>query len=130
MREKSIPGELYIEGNQISDTGAIVLNDRKKLAENGFVNVIIALDSDGNLLDNPLLISRGFVYNKEAEDLLEQARKLVAETIADEKKNGLEDTAHLKKKIYQSLNKYFYEKANRSPLILIEIMEIPVLSPV
>lgn len=123
-------GELYIEGNQISDTGSIVLNDRKKLAENGFVNVIIALDSAGNLVDNPLLISRGFVYNKEAEDLLEQARKLVAETIADEKKNGLEDTALLKKKIYQSLNKYFYEKTNRSPLILIEIMEIPVLSPV
>ena len=63
-------GELYIEGNQISATGAIVLNDRKMLAENGFVNVIIALDSAGNLLDNPVLISRGFVYNKEAEKLL------------------------------------------------------------
>ena len=119
-------GELYIEGNQISATGAIVLNDRKMLAENGFVNVIIALDSAGNLLDNPVLISRGFVYNKEAEKLLEEAKKLVVKTLEEEKKNR----SFLKKSIYQTLNKYFYEKTNRSPLILIEIMEIPVLSPV
>ncbi len=96
------------------------------LAENGFVNVIIALDSAGNLLDNPVLISRGFVYNKEAEKLLEEAKKLVVKTLEEEKKNR----SFLKKSIYQTLNKYFYEKTNRSPLILIEIMEIPVLSPV
>ena len=69
-------GELYIEGNQISDTGAIVLNDRKRLSENGFVNVIIAMNSTGELLESPL-ISRGFVYNKESEELLERPKRLI-----------------------------------------------------
>ena len=123
-------GELYIEGNQISDTGAIVLNDRKRLSENGFVNVITAINYNGELLDSPRLISRGFVYNKESEELLEQAKKQVIKTIEKHKQKNQNDISLLKKKIYEALNKYFYEIANRSPLILVEILEIPVFSPV
>lgn len=123
-------GELYIEGNQISDTGAIVLNDRKRLSENGFVNVIIAMNSTGELLESPLLISRGFVYNKESEELLEKAKKQVINTIERQKQRNQKDNSLLKKKVYEALNKYFYETASRSPLILVEILELPASNPV
>ncbi len=118
-------GELYIEGSQISDTGDIVLNDRRRLSENGFVNVIIALNSQGDILETtPRLISRGFVYNKESEKLLNQAKVQITETIEKQKDSTIKDISLLKKKIYQSLNNYFYETTNRSPLILIEILEL------
>ncbi len=118
-------GELYIEGRQISDTGDIVLNDRRRLSENGFVNVIIVLNSQGNILETtPRLISRGFVYNKESEKLLNQAKVQITETIEKQKDSTIKDISLLKKKIYQSLNNYFHETTNRSPLILIEVLEI------
>ncbi|MFP4015880.1 MAG: ribonuclease J [Halanaerobiales bacterium] len=125
ITEKIETGELYIEGYQISDTGEIVLNDRKRLSENGFVNVIIALNASGEMLTAPRLVSRGFVYNKESEKLINQAKILITKTIEKESESTRKDISLLKKKIYETLNRYFYETTNRSPLILIEILELP-----
>ncbi|MFP4662219.1 MAG: ribonuclease J [Halanaerobiales bacterium] len=124
ITERIETGELYIEGYQISDTGEIVLNDRKRLSENGFVNVIIALNSRGEILTTPVLVSRGFIYNKESEKLINQAKILISKTIEKESNNTRKDISLLKKKIYETLNRYFYETTNRSPLILIEILEL------
>ncbi|MFW5971944.1 MAG: ribonuclease J [Bacillota bacterium] len=124
IKDKIETGELYIEGNQISDIGEIVLNDRKRLSENGYFNVVIAMDPEGNLLGEPHLITRGFVFNKESDKLLNDAKALTMNTFMEYQNGNIEDISLLKKKIYQSLNNYFYQITNRSPLILVEVMEI------
>ncbi|MEJ6952558.1 ribonuclease J [Natronospora cellulosivora (SeqCode)] len=117
-------GELYIEGRQISDTGDIVLNDRRRLSENGFFNIFITMDSERNNLGEIKFLSRGFVYNKESNKLINQAKEVVNKTLEKSKEKNINDLSDIKKKIYESLNKYFYEETNRSPLILIEIIEL------
>ncbi|MDI3548306.1 MAG: ribonuclease [Halanaerobiales bacterium] len=124
ITEKIKAGEIYIEGNQISDTGEIVLNDRKRLAQNGFVNIIIPVNREGEFLGSPTIISRGFVYNKESENFLEQARRKVARTLQEISKKRISDWSLVKKKIIDVLNEYFYKQANRTPLILPVIIEI------
>ncbi len=117
-------GQMYIEGNQLSDTGAVVLNDRKRLSENGFVNIIIAVNNRGDFISQPKLVSRGFVYNKESEQLLIAARELIVKTLKDLDNKKIIDYSLVKKKIIATLNKFFFEKTKRSPLILIEMLEI------
>lgn len=116
--EKIAVKEMYIEGRQISDTGDIVLNDRKRLAENGFVNIIIPVDSKGKFLKNIEIISRGFVLNKESERLFEKVKETIKKVLLNTRKKDLADYSLIKKDIGNSLNKLFYEKTNRSPLIL------------
>jgi ribonuclease J len=128
ITEKIKTGVFYIEGNQISENGEIVINDRKRIARSGFVNVIIPVNEDGKPSGEPYLISRGFVYNKESEKLLSEAKKTVLKSLNEEDNNRINDFSVIKKKIISSLNNYFYEKTNRSPLILVEFMPIKVNS--
>ena len=101
-----------------------MLNDRKRLSENGFVNIIIAVNNRGDFISQPKLVSRGFVYNKESEQLLIAAREVIVKTLKDLDNKKIIDYSLVKKKIIATLNKFFYEKTKRSPLILIEMMEI------
>lgn len=119
ITDKIEVGELYIEGNQLSDTEEIVLKDRQKLAENGFLNIIIPVKNDK--IQSPLVISRGFVFNKESKKLLNQTRKKVVETL-NKKRDNIEDQSLIKKEVINTLNKFFYQKTNRSPLILVEFL--------
>ncbi len=123
IAEKIKAGVQYIEGNQIFENGEIVLNDRKRLAQNGFVNVVIPISEKGKVLD-PLLVSRGFVYNKDSEKLLAEAKKTILNSLGEEDKKVINNFSIIKKRVISSLNNYFYEKTNRSPLILVELLLI------
>ncbi|MFW6034760.1 MAG: ribonuclease J [Halothermotrichaceae bacterium] len=116
-------GQLYIESNKLSDTGDIVLKDRKRLAENGFIIIILPATVNNNILPKPKLISRGFVFNKDSEKLLNGAKQRVIEYL-DNKKEKTRDFSLIKKDIYHDLKKYFYEMTNRSPLILTEFVKV------
>ncbi|MTI59849.1 MAG: ribonuclease J [Firmicutes bacterium] len=119
-------GELYIEGYQISKTDELVLTERRKLSENGFINIILAVDQKLNLYSRPLLISRGFIYKNELQAVLNDAKEIVVKALQTLRsdKNKSSDPSLLKNRINSILGKYFYEKTNRSPLIITELLII------
>ncbi len=129
ITEKIKTGVSFIEGNQIFENGEIVINDRKRIARSGFVNVIIPINDD-ELSGEPYLISRGFVYNKESEKLLSEAKKTVLKNLNKEDNYRINDFSTIRKRIILSLNNFFYEKTNRSPLILVEFMPVNVNSQI
>lgn len=110
-------GEIFIEGNQVTETGQIVLNDRKRLARNGFLDIIIPVNENSDIIEKPVLNSRGFVYNKESEDLLNDVKKEVLKILKKHKKEKTSDWQLVKKDIVTNINNYLYEKINRVPLI-------------
>ncbi|QTL97096.1 RNase J family beta-CASP ribonuclease [Iocasia frigidifontis] len=126
VTEKVAVGELYIEGYQISKTDELVLTERRKLSENGFINIILAVDQKLNLYSRPLLISRGFIYKNELQAVLNDAEEVVVKALQTLKsvKNKSSDPSLLKNRINSILGKYFYEKTNRSPLIITELLII------
>ena len=103
----------------------MVLRDRKHLAQDGMLVVVLSLSSeDGGIISGPDIITRGFVYVKEASDLIEEMRTLVTETIYACNANDITDWATLKTSIKTALSSYLYKTTRRSPMILPVIMEV------
>lgn len=116
-------GRVFVDGYGVGDVGSVVLRDRKHLAQDGMVVVVIALSSeDGGLISGPDIITRGFVYVKEAEGLLEELRAVAFEAL-DICQNRC-DWAEVKSNVKNALSDYLYKKTKRSPMILPVIMEI------
>lgn len=118
-------GEIYVDGLGVGDVGNIVLRDRQHLAEDGILIVVLTLEKYGNqVLAGPDIVSRGFVYVRESEVLIEEARMLVADAVDTCLGRGVSDWGKLKNVIRDALSDYLWKKTKRSPMILPIIMEV------
>lgn len=118
-------GNVLVDGLGVGDVGNIVLRDRKHLSEDGLIVVVVSISKeDGAIISGPDLISRGFVYVRESEDLLKSAKKVVDDVLKDCEENNITDWATLKFRIRNSLRNYLYDNIKRNPMILPIIMEV------
>jgi len=123
---ENIPsGEIYVDGIGVGDVGNIVLNDRKHLSKDGIIIVVATIDSSsGYVVSGPDIVSRGFVYVKENELLMNRARDLACRVIDESYDKKYHDWNSVKTKLRDELSKLMYEKTKRSPMILPIFMEI------
>ncbi|SFJ23857.1 ribonuclease J1 [Thermoflavimicrobium dichotomicum] len=118
-------GKVLIDGLGVGDVGNIVLRDRKLLSQDGILVVVVTLSkTNGTILSGPDIISRGFVYVRESEQLLEDATQVVNQTMERCMKDQVSEWASLKTSIRDSLSKFLYERTRRRPMILPIIMEV------
>lgn len=125
-RLPSVPaGKVFVDGLGVGDVGSIVLRDRKHLAEDGLVVAVCTISSnDGHIISGPDVVSRGFVYVRESESLMVEAKDLVTSVLENCADNNVHDWSTLKTRIKDELSKLLYEKTRRSPMVLPIIMEI------
>ena len=118
-------GQVLVDGYGVGDVGSVVLRDRKHLAEDGLFVVVITMDSaTGEVVAGPDLISRGFVYVKESEQLLEDAREVACQALSNCYVTGVRDWSAIKIRVRDAVSKFLYDKTKRSPMILPIIMEV------
>ncbi|MBR0464353.1 MAG: ribonuclease J [Clostridia bacterium] len=118
-------GEVLIDGLGIGDVGNVVLRDRKHLSQDGLLIIVLAIDhQSGAILSGPDIISRGFVYVRESEDLVEGAKTAVRQILDTYDNIALGDYAELKASIRDTVQRYVYSSLKRSPMILPIIMDI------
>lgn len=118
-------GRVLVDGLGIGDVGSIVLRDRKHLAQDGLIVVVCTMDfSNGYIVSGPDIVSRGFVYVRESEPLMETAKNKVVKVLESCSEEGIREWGIMKTKIKEDLSKFFYEQTKRSPMILPIIMEI------
>ena len=119
-------GKVLVDGYGVGDVGNIVLRDRRHLAQDGLIVVVATVDLDEQmLLSGPDVVSRGFVYVREAEDLMEEARQVAYDAIMDVIDYGERaDRMRLKKRVKEALTQFLYSKTKRKPMILPIIMDI------
>ena len=118
-------GGVLVDGLGIGDVGNIVLRDRQNLAQNGIIIVVLTLAKYTNqLLAGPDIISRGFVYVRESEDLMEEAQEVVDESVQNCLESNVNDWGKIKHVIRDSLSDFLWKKMKRSPMILPIIMEV------
>ena len=118
-------GDLLVDGLGVGDVANIVLRDRQHLAEDGIMIVVLALDqASGYLVSGPDIVSRGFVYVKESDELMEEARERMAEVIENCLDRGITDWGKIKNSIKDSLGDYVWKKTKRRPMILPIILEV------
>lgn len=118
-------GRVFVDGYGVGDVGSVVLRDRKHLALDGMIVVVISLSNqDGALISGPDIITRGFVYVKESEKLMEELRSVVLETLDHCEERSKADWAALKAAVRNDLSGYLYKKTKRNPMILPVVMEV------
>ena len=118
-------GRILVDGSGVGDIGSVVLRDRKILSEDGLVVVVATVDTNGGyVVSGPDIISRGFVYVKESEELVERARKVSEATLNRVISKGYDDRIQIKGLIRDELSKFIYKETKRRPMILPIIMEI------
>ena len=118
-------GGILVDGLGVGDVGNIVLRDRQNLAQNGIIVVVLTLEKHSNqLLSGPDIVSRGFVYVRESEDLLEEAHNIVANAVEDCLDRRVSDWGKIKNIIKDSLSEFLWKRMKRSPMILPIIMEV------
>lgn len=118
-------GAILVDGLGVGDVGNIVLRDRQHLAEDGILIVVLGLDcASGELVSGPEIVSRGFVYVRESDELMEEARLLMYDVIVKCLDKGVSDWGRLKSNIKDNLSEYVWKKTKRRPMILPIIMEL------
>ena len=118
-------GKVFVDGTGVGDVGSVVLRDRKHLAQDGMIVVCVNLSSqDGSVITGPDIITRGFIYVKESEDLMEELRAVAMEAIERCGRKRTRDWAAIKTAIKNDLSGYLYKHTKRNPMILPVIMEI------
>jgi len=118
-------GGILVDGLGVGDVGNIVLRDRQNLAQNGIIIVVLTLEKYSNqLLAGPDIVSRGFVYVRESEDLLDEARQIVDDAVMDCLDRHLTDWGKIKNIIRDSLSDFLWKRMKRNPMILPIIMEV------
>lgn len=118
-------GAILVDGLGVGDVGNIVLRDRQNLAQNGIIVVVLTLEKYSNqLLARPDIVSRGFVYVRESEDLMEEARVIVSDAVQDCLNRHINDWGKIKNIIRDSLSDFLWKRMKRNPMILPIIMEV------
>ena len=118
-------GKVFVDGTGVGDVGSVVLRDRKHLAQDGMIVVCVNISSqDGSLISGPDIITRGFIYVKESEDLMEELRNVALEAIDRNHRKHVHDWAALKSAIKNDLSGYLFKTTKRNPMILPVIMEV------
>ncbi|HJB13027.1 MAG TPA: ribonuclease J [Candidatus Oscillibacter excrementigallinarum] len=114
----SVPaGEVYVDGSGVGDVGAVVMRDRKRLAEDGMVVVVLPISShDGNLLSEPEIITRGFIYVKESGDLMKELQSVARD--AAENVRRRKDDGELKGSVKSAVSSYLFKTTKRSPMVI------------
>ncbi len=118
-------GRVFVDGYGVGDVGSVVLRDRKHLAEDGMIMVVCAMSAeDGALISGPDIVTRGFIYVKESEGLMEELRRVAVDAIEKCNIRYATDWAAIKTEVKETLSDYLYKKTKRSPMILPVIMEV------
>ena len=117
-------GKVFVDGLGVGDVGNIVLRDRQHLSQDGLIVVVLTMDRVGNILAGPDVISRGFVYVRESENLMEEVKFLINTEVMKCAENHITDWATIKSTIRDSLREYIFQTTKRNPMILPIIMEI------
>ena len=118
-------GKIFVDGTGVGDVGSVVLRDRKHLAQDGMVVAVVSLSSeDGSLISGPDIVTRGFVYVKEAEELIRELKMITVETLDQCAAKNIKDWSTIKNTVKTKLSDYLYKKTKRNPMILPVIMEI------
>ncbi len=118
-------GKVFVDGSGVGDVGNIVLRDRKILAEEGIIMVVAAIDHQtGQLVSGPDIVSRGFIYVRENEDLIGEARHVVTEALKKSLKKGNLEWTALKNDMKDALQHYISTKTKRAPMIIPIIMDV------
>ena len=118
-------GAVMVDGTGVGDVGSVVMRDRHRLAEDGMVVVVVTLSSyDNALLCEPEILTRGFVYVKEAEGMLDELRRVTKESVEACENMGITDWASIKSRIKSNVSSYLYKTTKRSPMVLPLISEV------
>lgn len=123
--DKVPAGDVYVDGLGIGDVGNIVMRDRQHLAEEGIIIVVLTMESgSGQILAGPDIVSRGFVYVRGSESLMDEAQKLLNDTVFAMSQKGITDWGKIKNEIKDALGDYVWKKTKRKPMIMPIIMEV------
>ena len=118
-------GKVLVDGYGVGDVGNIVLRDRRHLSQDGLIVVVATVDFyDKQLLSGPDIVSRGFVYVRESEELMDQVRQIAYDALLDDLESGDIDRMEMKAHIRDSISKFLYAKTKRKPMILPVIMNV------
>lgn len=118
-------GRVLVDGTGVGDVGSVVLRDRRHLAQDGMLVVVMTLSAeDSSLISGPDIVTRGFVYVKESDSLLEELRRVTLESLECCARQHITDWASIKTKVKTNLSGYLYKQTKRSPMILPVIMEV------
>jgi ribonuclease J len=112
-------GEVFVDGSGVGDVGAVVLRDRKRLAEDGMVVVVLPVSSyDGVLLTPPEIVTRGFIYVKESGDLMKELQNIAAEAAESVYRKRSRDEGELRGVVKSAVSSYLYKTTRRSPMVI------------
>lgn len=118
-------GRVLVDGLGVGDVGNIVMRDRRHLSEDGLVIVVAIVDrASGQVLAGPDIVTRGFVYVRESEELIEGAREQVCHALAGISAQDMRDFGNVKTRIRETVSSYLYRRTKRSPMILPILMEV------
>lgn len=117
-------GSVFVDGLGVGDVGNIVLRDRRLLSEDGIIIVVLTIDNHGKILSGPDIVTRGFVYIRESEELIAEATSRLEQNLKECEKNNITEWSVLKNQIRETLNDYIYKKIKRNPMILPIIMQV------
>ena len=122
----SVPsGKVMVDGFGVGDVGSVVLRDRKHLAEDGMMVIVATIEREsGRVLAGPDIVSRGFVYVRESEELLDEAKQLMKQVMQNCCDRNIREWGNIKSAMRDALSEYIYSKTKRSPMILPIIMEV------
>ena len=122
----SVPnGKVLVDGLGVGDVGNIVLRDRQHLSQDGLIIIVVGMDSNtGEIVSGPDVVSRGFVYVKESEAIIEKAREIAFKTLETQCAKNYREWGGIKPALKDSLSGFIYQKTKRRPMILPIIMEV------
>jgi ribonuclease J len=120
-----VAGKVLVDGSGVGDIGSVVLRDRKHLSEDGLVVVVATIDLDGQMIvSGPDIVSRGFVYVKESEELMREAKNIAEQSLERAMARHVGDWAYIKGCIKDDLAKFIFKETKRKPMILPVIMNV------
>ena len=118
-------GKVFVDGLGVGDVGSIVLRDRKHLGQDGLIIIVASLDVyDGHVISGPDIVSRGFVYVRESEGLLDEVRKLALSILEDCAEKNIHEWGIIKNRLREEISKLISQKTRRSPMILPILQEV------
>ena len=118
-------GRILVDGSGVGEVGSVVLHDRKHLADEGMIVVIMTMSGeDGTMVSTPEIITRGFVYVKEAEEMMEELKRVTLESVDACAEQHITDWTAIKAKVKANLSGYLFKTTRRTPMILPVITEI------